>query len=123
MNSSDFLSTSTPTKVLFAFTFLHQFVAVMYASLGIEHLPLYEVLGWLASYWIICWWLIEDSKRTGTRWPLDLGYFLLAAWFLILPYHLFRTRGTKKALIGILAYTGVILVGWLLAVFGRVFVF
>lgn len=88
----------------------------MYAGLGIEHLPIYEVLGWVASYWIVSWWLTKDSKRTGTTWPLDLGYFLFAGWFLILPYHLFRTRGVK-ALVGICAYLGFVIAGWAAAVF------
>ncbi|MEQ1924273.1 MAG: hypothetical protein ABL952_17370, partial [Pyrinomonadaceae bacterium] len=64
--------------------------------------------------WLFWLWLREDSRNYGIAWVLDLGMFLFMAWPLILPYHLFKTRGLK-AFIPILAYVLTILLGTLAA--------
>jgi hypothetical protein len=62
--------------------------------------------------WAIWWWLKEDSKQTDVRWQeLDLGFFLALAWFLLIPYHLFKSRGVH-GLLGILSFIGVQIVAW-----------
>jgi hypothetical protein len=111
------LTQSTPAKVLFIFTFFTQFVGVLYSARAVELPALFQLLYSVATAWLFWWWLTEDSKQTGARWPsMDLGFLLFVAWIVIIPYHLFATRGWR-GFIGILTYVGVFLAGWLAAVF------
>ncbi|HMJ90733.1 MAG TPA: hypothetical protein VK530_13010 [Candidatus Acidoferrum sp.] len=48
------------------------------------------LLSFGVAYWVMC-----DSRRRGMRRPFIFGYFLMNAWPLIAPWHLFRTRGWR----------------------------
>lgn len=114
MSISNSYRLATPTKALFAFVFVAQFVTTLYSAREIA-LPLFfDFLYPFASLWLICWWLREDSRRTGVTWPIDLGMFLYIAWIFILPYHLFRTRGLKGFL-GIFSFIGILIAAWVAA--------
>jgi len=52
---------------------------------------------------------------------LDLGMFLFIAWVVLLPYHLFKTRGLK-AFIPILAFILTILCGIVAAAVVSIFI-
>jgi hypothetical protein len=87
------------TVVLVIYIVLLQGIEVIYTINGITQPAAFEFLQPYGSIGLICWWLQRDSSRTGVNWPLDLGMFLYAAWFLILPYHIIRTRGVRGVLI------------------------
>jgi hypothetical protein len=108
------LPLSTSAKFLFPFVFLSQFLATFYATFQFESSALLYALSRLAFFWLISWWLVEDSRRRGISWPIDTGMFLYVAWIILIPYHLFRTRGVR-AFIGILSLVGVMAAGWLAA--------
>jgi hypothetical protein len=38
-------------------------------------------------------WLQKDARRTGVGAVQDLGYFLLLAWPLVIPWYALKTRG------------------------------
>ena len=103
---------SVPTKLLFPFVFLSQFIATFYAAFQVESPFLFDVLSRLTFFWLLSWWLVEDSRRRGVTWPMDTGMLVLIGWFVLLPYHLFKTRGIR-ALIGIFALIGTMVAGWL----------
>src|SRR5262245_27828432 len=93
------LQLARPTKVLFLFSFLTQFIATFYVAFQTDPPWAYELLSPFAFLWVIWWWLQEDSKRTDVRWQeMDLGLFLSIAWFVLVPYHLFKTRGVNAFL-------------------------
>lgn len=75
----------------------------------------FDVLSPIAFIWLIWWWLRDDSRKYGISWMLDLGMFLLMAWPIILPYHLFKTRGLS-AFIPILTFILVVVSGTVTAV-------
>ncbi len=106
----------TPAKTLFLFTFLSPFVYTFYDAWEIRPPVLIEVLVPIVFASLFWSWLREDSgKNSSVKWPaIDLGFFIYFAWFAIVPYHLFKTRGIKGSL-GILAFVGVYLAGWLMA--------
>lgn len=105
---------SLPTKVLFVFTFAWQFVSVFYAAWETQNAA-FELLSRLAFVVILGWWLKEDMRRTTVRWPpIDLGLFIYVAGFVLIPYHLFATRGVRGFL-GILSFIAVNIAGWLAA--------
>src|SRR4030042_96865 len=49
------------------------------------------------------YWLQQDSRNHSVTWVFDMGFFLLLAWPIIIPYYLFKTRKSKAFLI-ILGY-------------------
>jgi hypothetical protein len=46
----------------------------------------------------LAFWMHADSRRLAVREVLDQGWFVYIAWPVILPYHLFKTRGGRGAL-------------------------
>lgn len=105
MNTSHLIA--TPTIVFLVFTFLSQFIGTLYLAREIALPAVFEFLYSFASIGLICWWMRDDSRRAGVSWPLDLGMFLYAAWLVIVPYHLFKTRGLR-GFYGIFAFLGVL---------------
>ena len=100
----------TPARAFFVFVFLIQFLDGLYVQLQIEIPGVFDTLSRIALVSLIWWWLRDDSRRLGITWVLDLGMFLFTAWLVILPYHLFKTRGLK-GVIPILAYILVVVFG------------
>lgn len=108
-------SISRPSKVLFAFTFAVQLIGSLYESWLSEPPLAYSYLLHFAHASILLWWLKEDTRNADETLPLDYGFFLYLAWFVIIPYHLFATRGLR-GFVGIFGYIAAILAGWLTAV-------
>jgi len=106
----ELIQVARPTEVLFAFVFLTQFVTTLYALREVGGPWLYEFLYPIALSWIMWWWLQNDCKRTGINWPLDFGLLLYVAWMIVVPYHLFKTRGFR-GLAGIAAFIGILIAG------------
>ncbi|MFZ1700408.1 MAG: hypothetical protein WBO10_04125 [Pyrinomonadaceae bacterium] len=102
MSLSETPNQLTSARLIFAAAFFSQFVANLYAYRLVEVPSAFDVLSPIAFVWLIWWWLRDDSRRRGITWVLDLGMFLWLAWFIVLPYHLFKTRG-HAAFIPILA--------------------
>ncbi len=115
IENSERVRFAKPTIALFTFAFIVQFVSVVYSAHETALPALFEFLNPFASIGLICWWIRDDSRRVGVRWPLDLGMFLFAAWPVIIPYHLFKTRGLRGS-VGVLAFIGIHLAAWLAAV-------
>ena len=114
MSIRDQMQIETPTMALFVFAFLTQFLTTIYSAFQISPSAIFGFLSAIGFLWLICWWLKEDSRRTGITWPLDLGMFLYVAWVFIVPYHLFKTRGLT-GLWGILSFIVVLFAAWLSA--------
>lgn len=105
---------------LFGYTFADQSVSVLYATHELAPPAVFEFLSPFAFLGFLSWWLMEDSRRNAIRWPMDMGMFLQAAWLLIVPYHLFKTRGIRAivyALLLLLAlWVAALLAGFFVAV-------
>jgi hypothetical protein len=54
------------------------------------------LIQYVVLFCLMAYWLDRDSreKRVGRVW--DVGFFLLIAWPVIIPYHLIKTRGIKR---------------------------
>ena len=79
--------------VLLTYTGFAEFVETFYAMRQVQPSAGHFFLSQLAFVWVIWWWLSDDSGRRGISWGLDLGMFLPIAWPILVPYHLFKTRG------------------------------
>jgi len=60
---------------------------------GSSELIQFIVLSCLTSHWVKV-----DGRERETLRVWDMGYFLLVAWPVIVPYYLVKTRGFKRAL-------------------------
>jgi hypothetical protein len=99
----------SPTILLYSFVIITQFGYGFYFGWQMEAPLAYTFLHWAAQLWIIGWWLRSDSRRRHVRWVYDMGFFLLIAWPLVMPYYLLKTRGLKGLLVifrFIVAYIG-----------------
>ena len=59
-------------------------------------------------------WLQQDARRTGVGSVHDLGYFLLLAWPIVIPWYAFKTRGRSgwRLAIGLFGLIGAAYVTW-----------
>lgn len=67
----------------------------LYAAFGLTPSPAFLLLYYLGIFWAIAAWTIADARRLSVSLPFDMGWFLLLAWPVALPYHAFKTRGAR----------------------------
>jgi hypothetical protein len=65
-----------------------------------DALPLLLTVAWASGVWA---WLYAYAVRRRLTLPMDAGWFLLFAWWVMVPYYLFRANGWK-ALIPLAAF-------------------
>jgi hypothetical protein len=58
--------------------------------------------------WSLVWWLKADGQRRGVRQVYCLGMLTMVGGFILLPYHLFKTRGGAGLLL-ILVFFGALI--------------
>jgi hypothetical protein len=68
-------------------------VAAVYALAQVEPSPVVTLLLSAAPTFAVVIWLQRDAARTGVGSVLDLGYFLLFAWPIVIPWYAFKSRG------------------------------
>ena len=76
--------------------------------------------GFMALYavggaWALAWWIVLDCRRHGIEVSIDHGLFAFYAWPIMLPLHLWRTRGPRGFLL-LAGLLGLYLGAWLIAV-------
>lgn len=49
--------------------------------------------------WCLVWWLRADGRRRGVQPVYCLGMLVMVGSLILLPYHLFRTRGAAGLLL------------------------
>ena len=77
--------------VLLAFLSL---VSGLYASSHRVPPPLFQLLGWLGVGIAFAYLIARDRSHFGLRtWPTDFALLIFVAWPVVVPYHLFSTRG------------------------------
>ncbi len=85
--------------VLFAILlFVYNFTATLYLLTGVEPLPMAQFL-YLAGF--ACgtvWWLRSETRKSAVTNVYCDGLLMNLGWFVIIPYHLLKTRGWKGLL-------------------------
>ena len=101
--------------VLFAILiFIYNFTATLYALTGVEPLPTVEFLYLGAFPWGAIWWFRSETQKSDLQRVYCHGMLMNVGWFVIIPYHLLKTRGWK-GLIPLLALVGTYVVSLVMA--------
>lgn len=102
-----------PLICLCLFLLFTQIANNFYAAHGVEPSSGFGMFYTLGLLWLGVWWLKNDNKQYKIGLVYDLGLFLYLAWFIVVPYYLFRTRGLK-AFITLFSFIGIYLVTYLI---------
>lgn len=89
-------------------------IGIYYAS-SLEPVPEVEFLYTAAFICGVVWWLQAEARRYPVEPVYCPGLLVGTGWMIIIPYHLFKTRGVK-GLIPLSALVGSFMVAHLLAV-------
>ena len=89
--------------------------AAVYGAAQAEPSPLVALFFCFGPLLAVILWLQKDVRRTGVGSVLDLGYFLLAAWPIVIPWYAFKTRGWAgwRLLLGLFTFISSAYLGWL----------
>lgn len=99
------LHDSLPTLVFGIFILIANTAIGLHYGLSIQPSGAINLVYVLGIFWGLSWWLINDSQKYGWKWNLDWGILLYVAGWLLVPFYLFKTRGTK-AFLFILLFAG-----------------
>ena len=98
--------------VLFAILiFIGSFAATFFLASGVEVSPAVEFLYRAAFLCAVIWWLRSDTHRSSMTRLYCQGVIVGIGWFVIVPYHLLKTRGAKGFL-PLLLLAGSYVAGW-----------
>ena len=112
--SSDVTLTVAKVAALFA-----SLIAAVYATAQIEPSPLIALFLSGGPLVAVIIWLQKDARRTGVGSVQDLGYFLLLAWPVVIPWYAFKTHGRSgwRLTIGLFGLIGAAYVTWFLVAY------
>jgi hypothetical protein len=95
--------------------------AAAYATAQIEPSPAVALFLSGGPLFAVVLWLQKDARRTNVGSVQDLGFFLLLAWPIVIPWYAFKTRGRSGwrlttglfGLIGVPYVTGLLLASFI----------
>ena len=109
-------SSSLPMLMLLVvLVFVYHFGTGIYRVWDLEPSPTFEFLYTAASLCGFVWWLKADAGTSTVKHVYCLGLLVGIGWIIMIPYHLFKTRGVR-GFIPLLALIGSFLAAYLLAV-------
>ena len=95
--------------------FIYTLGAGIYGVYGAEPSPTAEFLYNAAFFCGLIWWLQADRGRSAVKAVYCLGLLGGVGWWIIIPYHLIKTRGTK-GLLPLLALIGSFILAQILTI-------
>ena len=95
--------------------FVYHFGIGIYRIWGLEPSPTFEFLGTATFLCGVVWWLKAETRTSTVKHVYCLGLLVGAGWIIMIPYHLFKTRGAR-GFIPLLALIGSFLAAYLLTV-------
>ena len=78
--------------------FVYHFAASVYLIAGIEPSASTEFLYVAGFPCAAIWWLRGDTSKSAATPVYCHGLLMTVGWFVIIPYHLFKTRGVRGLL-------------------------
>lgn len=102
--------------VLFAvIIILYSIGGGLYAAHGLEPSAAFDSLYRIGFLCSLIWWLKDDARRHKVKLVYCTGLLVSIAWVILIPYHLFKTRGMKGFVV-ILVLIGVLIAARVAAV-------
>ena len=101
--------------------FVYHFGIGIYSAGGLEPSPAFEFLYTGAFLCGVVWWLRAEARRYALKNLYCLGVLVGVGWVIMIPYHLFKTRG-ERGFIPLCALIACVLVARILAVFAYMIV-
>lgn len=95
--------------------FVYNFRMGIHSAGGLEPSSAFQFLYTVSFLWLVVWWLRAENRRYAIKPVYCLGLLVGVGWMIIIPYHLFKTRGVR-GLIPIGALIGSLLVAHVLGV-------
>ena len=86
----------------------------LYAANGVEPLPTWDFLYQTAFLSAVVWGLKADARRSAVQSVYCSGLMVSIGWWIIIPYHLLKTRGAR-GLLPLLALVGCFFAALILA--------
>lgn len=86
---------STPLKPVYVTTVTSSALGAAYGFLGIEPSALPELFIRLASLVSVVLWVEDDARLRQFSSIQDWGMFVFLFWPLLVPWYVFKTRGTR----------------------------
>jgi hypothetical protein len=102
--------------LLVILVFLYHFGIGIYSAGGLEPSPTFEFLYTVAFLCCAIWWLKAEARLYGATRVYCLGLLVGVGWKIIIPHHLFKTRGIR-GFIPLSALIGCFLVAHILGIF------
>jgi hypothetical protein len=96
--------------------FVYHFGTGIYYGGGWEPSPVFDFLYSSAFICGVVWWLRADAREYQVSSVYCPGVLVGLGWPILIPYHLFKTRG-RKGFIPFVAFIGTFLAAYLLAAF------
>jgi len=110
-------SSSLPMLVLLVvLVFVYRFGIITYQAWDLEPSPTFEFLYTAAFLCGFVWWLKAEARTSAAKDVYCLGLLVGTGWIIMIPYHLFKTRGLR-GFIPLLALLLSFITAYLLAVF------
>jgi hypothetical protein len=85
------------TGLLGVFFLIANLGNALYAAHGLQPSGGFVLLFYVGFGFAAALWMHADSRRLAIREDIDQGWFVYLAWPVLLPYHLFKTRGKRGA--------------------------
>lgn len=89
------LSVRALTALVLASLFVTNGATGVYDAIGRQAPSSVSALGTLMVSLSVIAWFRGYSRQHGIPWVFDMGAFLLALWYLIVPYYLLREEGWR----------------------------
>lgn len=94
--------------------FLYHVGIGLYHALGLEPSAAFEFLYNVAFVCAVVWWIKQEARRYEVTPVYCLGFLVSTGWMIVIPYHLYKTRGVK-GFIPLVALIGVFLAAQIVA--------
>ena len=97
---------ATATALVVLALFMQQVVGSFYEGLQREIPPALAILASvLLPLCLVAWFSIYSRERR-VPWVMDMGWFILAAWVIVIPYYILKREGRAGlARIGLFCFT------------------
>ncbi|HKC12940.1 MAG TPA: hypothetical protein VKI41_12980 [Vicinamibacteria bacterium] len=76
--------------LLSGFFLIADLAQVVYASHGVEPSARFHLVTLIGTWLLLWYWFAQQLAPYDPKWPMDMGAFIIALWFVLMPYYFWR---------------------------------